>query len=332
MCVNKREIVNKYTSQSVYVDCGKCPECDYDKSQRYRSMLSSVDFSKYDVAFVTCTYDNRYMPYISKSDLLTASAGDWLEVFRLNSVRYLPVKRHGRKLLFSRVSTPETTHLSSFQVHQSFDERYLPGNDVRKYINGTYSYDPLYSEYIPVCSVKDIQDFIKRTRFYFNQHEKSTIFRYFYVAELGETTFRPHFHVLFFVPKGTFTRLLRSARKAWPYGTNGRRFCERAISPQKYLSSYVLSRSELPMLYQVLKSISPKVHHSNFFDVPDNNADNLRQLLLGFKKGSFEYSKQFVVGSSVLSRDVHLSPRIVSYYFPRFKGFNRFTSDEVFTL
>ena len=70
MCKHSKVILNRYTMKWVRVDCGKCPTCMQKKAMsratRIRNNLQAGEIA----LFVTLTYDNKYVPYIKKSDLV----------------------------------------------------------------------------------------------------------------------------------------------------------------------------------------------------------------------------------------------------------------------
>lgn len=69
MCTNKRFITNPYTGERLFVNCGHCPSCLQQKAnkvaQRIRSSINDDDV----VISLTLTYDNRFIPYVKRSDV-----------------------------------------------------------------------------------------------------------------------------------------------------------------------------------------------------------------------------------------------------------------------
>lgn len=77
MCIHKRYILNKYSGVPVFVKCGKCKACIQEKLEYQRNLMRNTapDTS---VLFVTLTYNEDSVPYVSKSSF----NDDELMVFR----------------------------------------------------------------------------------------------------------------------------------------------------------------------------------------------------------------------------------------------------------
>ena len=114
---------------------------------------------------------------------------------------------------------------------------------------------------INVLSVSDCQRFIKRLRYFIKQeHEKSQsqeafTLRYYLCGEYGPTTFRPHYHCLFFfnstLTSSNFNSLLH---KSWKDGLIDWSFVRNNAS--SYVAQYVNCTTHLPQVY-TLKQIKP---------------------------------------------------------------------------
>ena len=93
MCINSRYIWNPYSRSSVLVKCGKCDACLQEKAQqRTRRIRNNIRQGEI-VLFVTLTYANDYIPYITKTDLLSDSP--FINVYRDNDIRMVYSKQKG---------------------------------------------------------------------------------------------------------------------------------------------------------------------------------------------------------------------------------------------
>ena len=82
----------------------------------------------------------------------------------------------------------------------------------------TLTYD---DEHLPKDSVfnyKDVSDFLKRLRSALKYHRSIGYFKYFYVSELGETTLRAHYHIIFYVRSIDFEFFDSLVRSCWQNG------------------------------------------------------------------------------------------------------------------
>lgn len=69
---------------------------------------------------------------------------------------------------------------------------------------------------------KDLQDFLKRVRYFLGEMNKDLKCSYFAVSEYGAHTHRPHYHMLFFVKNDKYQKYLNTVRKViegnWKHG------------------------------------------------------------------------------------------------------------------
>lgn len=96
MCVNRKQIVNRYTGKSLVVDCGHCPACLQAKANKRCARIKN-QLPEHDNYFVTLTYDTRFAPYIYERDLqdryaLTERKEERIFVKRLPAGRYSMVR------------------------------------------------------------------------------------------------------------------------------------------------------------------------------------------------------------------------------------------------
>lgn len=61
-CERPRIIKNKYTGESVYVECGVCPHCLISRSDAKRNLCDYEKWNRKYCYFVTLTYNSQYVP------------------------------------------------------------------------------------------------------------------------------------------------------------------------------------------------------------------------------------------------------------------------------
>lgn len=93
-------------------------------------------------------------------------------------------------------------------------------------------FEPCYNNndflgFFPCVNRKDIQNFLKRLRFKYEDYYKSTEkkLKYFLVSEYGPSTFRPHYHAIFFnlpllsdIPEVNIVKLTKKIQEIWGLG------------------------------------------------------------------------------------------------------------------
>lgn len=100
------------------------------------------------------------------------------------------------------------------------------------------------------CSVIDVQKFVKRVRYYHNSINKHyEPIRYYIAAEYGPTTFRPHYHGLFFFnSEVTAQKIDEVLSSSWKFGLVDSSFAKAGAA--NYVAQYVNSIACLPQIYQ----------------------------------------------------------------------------------
>lgn len=61
-CEHPRIIKNKYTGESVYVECGSCPHCLISRSDAKRNLCDYEKWNRKYCYFITLTYNSQYVP------------------------------------------------------------------------------------------------------------------------------------------------------------------------------------------------------------------------------------------------------------------------------
>ena len=233
MCLNRKSVVNPYTHRSVYVDCGVCSACLQKNAQARKKRIDATSKPGYNWYFITLTYDNKFLPYIKKEDLKS-------------HVSTVPIYRDFDRCLYRSTAdydlddTPRQVSdpIGYLSLNEDWYSRYAHGriptaNGKRNVVGVTY--------------YKDVQDFFKRFRIYlkrkYNYTEKLL---YYSCSEYGETSYRPHFHVLLHAPAKDEFILRTAVNASWRFDDNLPRKFEVARHASSYVSSYVNCDSSLP--------------------------------------------------------------------------------------
>lgn len=345
MCKNIHKIINKYTGQALYVPCGHCSSCLQSKASRraakIRNHFISNDANCY---FITLTYDNLHVPFISYDRLVSMHSNYFYRDF--DSFSHAPICRLSdtstelyqaqtlNKCAFDKFAD---VVLDSSEFDSLCDAKFLSNDDIPyRDINGS-----LGGKRIGVLYKPDFVNFIKRLRINYERfYKESNDFKYFVCGEYGPTTHRPHFHLLLW-SRASYDRIVRSVLASWTFSDKNRlkRGIEVARKPADYVSSYLNGSLSLPLFLKV-KPIQMSCSHSKDFGFTSNSFQ-LPTILRNFyskdKNGSckrtvtydFQFSKP-VNGKSSVSL---LLPKYVrDRFFPNFVGRGRFAYDALFVF
>lgn len=184
---------------------------------------------------------------------------------------------------------------------------------------------------IPYLRVKDLQDFIKRLRFYISNYEFKTIarkskLRYCIAGEYGPTAYRPHWHCIFFIDSREVARRFSEfIDKSWKLGYVDFK-CANAGSA-KYIARYINSVSSLPLVYS-LRALRPRLIVSKCPPIGSlSDPSFLSEQLFygGYKEVSF-------MDSSGKVHDVPVWRYLEHKLFPKIQSFSNFCHSERVTL
>lgn len=321
MCINQRNVFNPYSQSSFFVKCGKCKSCLQEKAYG-RSYRIKMETSPYTIAlFVTLTYDRNSCPFVLLSDV--EQRKDVLPIYREHKTRRVRCSTsHGLRYLDKRVL--ELQHLDDicFPNYDSFD--YNHGGKLRP-----LAYRP---DHIGVCYYPDIQNFKKRL-----SQDLKRVFNYdkpykiYSCSEYGETTSRPHFHLLVFIQPSDEATFRTAICQAWPFASKFRtsRYIEIARDCANYVSSYVNSGTSLCGFLS--DNFAPKHSYSKDFGM-GNKLFSLDSILQKVRERNLSYLRG--VGKKGMETYVRVPiPKyVINRYFPLFKGYSRFTFSEVYDV
>lgn len=292
------------------VDCGRCPSCQQKKAAyRANRIRNSVKSGQIGL-FVTLTYRNEFVPYVFLEDLERHVSS--LNVYRECKVRYTRFSSsYAQKRKFER----------SYELLDTFFVEYPDLEDKPfKSLNGR----PLQ---VGVIYYKDIQDFFKRLRINlvrtYNYDVISSPFQFFACAEIGPTTFRPHFHLLIVI-EAEYEQVFRDAiLKSWPFADDWetRRNIEVARDVSAYISSYVNCSSDIPSFFKN-GPFKQKHSYSQGFGLA-NDSFSLSSICEKIDSGDMSYVRRIKRNGVFEYVNVPIPQYVISRYFPRFKGFSR---------
>lgn len=362
MCINKIEIQPKYWRHKIYVKCGHCPACLQEAAnKRANRIRSEVDQSKYDIFFVTLTYENRFIPYIWRSDLedfvldhpvalaaeeskgdLFSNSFEGLSVYR-DANPYLHYNRHSKKYTLkvdNRVNAVYTYSHLDFESSTSLDFKQVLNVNYKYLRKHKNAFGDVEFGKIGVIHYRDVEDYMKRYRQYLKRRGYDFRTSYFACSEYGPTTHRPHHHLLVFVPKGCGEVAKSALIENWHfcnlrrhYKLNGRwhTHVESAKAPSEYISSYVNCDSSIKGLLKDARMFRPHHSYSKGFGFSKNEF-TFPKVLQALREGNLFYDTTISVNGVLTPAHIPLPKYVISYWFPKFKGFSYLTSESLLSV
>lgn len=235
-CKNPSRVYNKYIDEYIFVPCGQCSICRNRRAAKYTNLLERERLQHRYSFFVTLTYDNANLPLLTFGDFqLHRSDDDW------SVLSFYPSKVEDFDCIPYTSIFPDDKRKDG--LFDDFDVNYFK--------------DSLLHGGICYPSKRDAQLFLKRLNKYIFDNVTHTFknFRYFLVSELGSTTFRAHFHAIFFVDNSELANRFSDCISAcWKYGISDCKFVENSACA--YVAGYINKSANLPYVY-THKSLSP---------------------------------------------------------------------------
>lgn len=281
--------------------------------------------------FITLTYTNWSVPYITKRDLESG----------------LPIIR--RAYTFKKNGVVLNTVLEDFS---SYSTKWYPSIDISQYKNSAYIIKkgtgkkyPALCDCVAVLYMRDFQLFFKRLNKKISSYYGYKQFRFFVSYEFGENTYRPHAHILLSSPIPS--EILKSyIMSCWPYCDfneldrhlsrykfNGqpRSWFELALRPAKYVSTYVCDGFSLPPFYK-LPFWRQKKCHSLYYGF-NNPSFSLHSVYLSAREKNLSYIREYFDEKNQYHVDNILIPSyVINRYFPKIKRYAWLHYDEFFRL
>lgn len=320
----------------MYVDCGQCPACKQKKANlRARRICANIDDRNlnYDRLICNLTYAPEYVPYIKENELIDflQEKEPTLNVYR-DKIKFRFYNRHSKEfeVLDRKRNKPLVTYNHLDFMFKDLNTDYC--------INSFYNYlrkkGDRFNRFeygkIGVCYYKDLQDLLKRIRVWFVRNGYNFRFSYYACTEYGETTSRPHIHLLLQVPRGYYKIAKTAVIESWLFSDISwdSRSIELAIKPAAYVASYVNSSDIVKGILVEGKPFKTKHSYSHGFGTV-KEAFTFNKVLESFESGSLRYY-QTINKDGVDTVHRLLYPKyVISRYFPKFKGFCQLAPDEV---
>lgn len=304
-CLHPKYIQNKYTGERILVSCNNCDACNNSRSSLLVRLIKlQMEQSKYTM-FVTLTYNNRYIPYVTPY---------------YDDDKFTRFLYHGstRNKFVSSSGMVLGNDESSF-----FDSRYNDPDVVKELVDKS----ELGHERIAVLDKYHLQLFFKRFRYYCKKYKIYEKIHNYGIGEYGPSTFRPHFHVLFFFDSQRLLSLFRTILyKAWKYGFINFSAVRTSSKAARYVAKYFNSSSNLPLLFKI-KAFKPFAVHSQFFAASYYTSKGAEIYQMDFREVIQSVS---FVGNRIES--VSCWRNITNILFPKVRGFNRRSDSELFKL
>ena len=232
-CEHPVRVFNRFVNDYIWVPCGKCAICKNKRAAHYTELLEREKLQHPYSFFVTLTYSEESLPFISQGFLDNKADTKVYVSSRSRDCICIP---------FAELFPPD----KEYEYYQYDDDGNKLGSADLDYFNGCMSQGGL-----PYASKTDVQLFLKRLNKLI--HDKVTHkyqnFRYFIVSELGSTTFRPHFHGIFFVDSQECAEGFSDAvSSCWKSGIVDCQPVENSACG--YVAQYINKSSDLPYVYQ----------------------------------------------------------------------------------
>lgn len=345
MCLNKvavrdyyRLVTGKGFGRVDYFPCGHCPACRQASANRRARRIRYHQPKGYTPYFVTLSYKDSSVPFVSRHDLLEAYS---LSLdFKKYPDHIVPVSVYRDTSLirsFGKTKLVKTPRNCIDVLPVDFSRYdFLSIKDLPTVRHCPPGRDPWFDvDKISVAYTPDSQKFLKRLRrfltyYYGNKYR----FTYYFCPEYGPTFSRFHMHYLIWFPSFLSQAKVRVlVRKAWPYADPRRtsQFTEVVKdSSSRYVASYINCDASVPQFLQENFKLRPS--HSLAFGLY-NDIFSLSSIISSFRQGSFRYNSTYIKKDGTISSVDLYYPKCVLYrYFPKVKGYSRLSRDTLFRL
>lgn len=337
MCVKQRWIYNKYDGSKHFVKCGHCEACLQEKSIARTNRVRSEFNSGRVCVFATLSYADPYVPYVRKDELFDfyerVDEGDRSPVLNVYRDFHAQNSNHGM-IVKKNVDPIREITLDDFSYHGK--RWFLDFSGLRDFENlhfVRHGRSSFHYGKIGVLNIQDMKDFYKRVQGWLKYRKYDKRYEIFYVGEYGGDYSRPHFHVLFSIPQGDYELFKQAILACWSFSDHDvlQREVELARDPASYLSSYVNSGEVLPPLLSFAPPFRPRHKYSHGFGMSlgEFTYDAVSEAV---ERGCLEYDVLTTVQGVTSYHSVPIPRYVINRYFPRFKGFNRLTGDEIFNV
>lgn len=331
MCLNQHFIRNRYTNKSVWISCGKCPACIQSKAiARSNRIRYASEEAGYITLFCTFTYRDEAVPFFKFDEFCNLSnpfSDGFLNIYRNSDTYY---KRHSDDILGNHRYKRFINHYDTSKI---LSKVYIP-KSLRKNQKFKELQNSVGFGRIGVLFPMDFQNFIKRLKINLIRHYGyKSDFKYFYCGEYGPQTTRPHFHALFHIPMAKVELFRRAIAQNWSYDDFHKtyKYAVIAKNASAYVSSYVNCDASLPLLFKECRELSPKHRFSQYYGFSKKEF-SLSSLLQKIRERDLRFDVARIKDKCLVSSRVLLPSYVINRYFPKFKGFSRLNSDEIFSI
>lgn len=175
------------------------------------------------------------------------------------------------------ITNESACHKYTFFVTLTYNDDFLPVIDLKtflpkkyeifaQYVRDCESYCEFVNFELPVIRKEDVQKFIKRLRKTVWKNYGCSI-RYFFNGDYGSTTFRPHFHGLFFFDNKYVAEHFPSlVASAWSINGDSLGFTDTQVSygNGQYVAAYTSSCVNRPVIYDYCEFVPRPFFSKNF--------------------------------------------------------------------
>ena len=340
MCKDRYFTYNS-RKQVVVCDCGKCDACRQKKANRLSRLIKNECANAYGIKtislFVTLTYENRFIPYIKKSELLDKvgflDKQDNVEcnIYRHSDIRKVKI---GFSQWSDRVKINGVIDSVTFDNIDFKDIDYLRTYRVPRRVGLVKDYIS-HPDNVGILYLPDIQNFFKRLKInYERKYNKRLALSYFYCGEYGPKTLRQHFHAVLSIPASEKDRVSSLVVESWKFADWNRPKANKNIQVAKdcakYVASYVNQHNYLSPTYTENK-IAPFCSHTKYYGL-NNVAFSLPSILEKISKRDLHYTERYFTKMGTFEHSFLLPSYVISYYFPKFKGYSELSNDELYSI
>ena len=331
MCTHKKRVKNPYTGQVLMVNCGKCEACLQAKANRQTNRINNeVSCGDIITFFVTLSYDERFIPYVLKSDLENGELFE-LPVYRDNAVRCF------KDSVIVRPTSSDTTGFYRKVVDTIPYYDFKTGERIKDCVPFTPNLwqkgRGFHQEKMGIIYYPDYQCFCKRLRSYlqdkYPESERPSV-KLYCTSEYGGEHFRPHFHPLISTERENEKRVRAAIFNCWQYASRDVMELPETIQIARNAAAYVASYvNKSPDVPESLTYLAPqKKSHSKDFGVRLDSFQ-LDKILQATDKGELSYSRFTKRNGIPTVFNAPVPKYVINRYFPQFKGLCRLTPDSL---
>lgn len=237
------------------------------------------------------------------------------------------------------ITNESACHKYTYFVTLTYTDDFLPVIDLNKFLPKKYeifaqyvrdckSYCEFVNYQLPVICKKDVQKFLKRLRKLVAKNFGCSI-RYFFNGDYGSTSFRPHFHGLFFFDDSRLASVFPSCvSSAWSINGHSMGFTDAQVSfgNGQYVAAYTSSCVNRPIIYDYCE-FSPQPFFSKNFGYYLFTFSRCQEII---SKSSI--SVNIYDNSTFRYRQVPLPASLSARLFPTIPSFRSLNRSERFSI